>query len=269
MITAAATAQQQREFARRIAGKPYFDAYLGTSLALFGQKPGSGWQFYLLPGNAALALRGEAAYLCGALPEADDREELASFLGFLGIARVLCESTEAAPLGWQPAKPLYRYALGAGECLPLPPTPAEVCSGALRLERSPSMWQVSQLLFPESEEERAGFYSTACTSIAHGVGRCLALFRAEDGIPVCAVGAFERSDTEAYMAAGKTLPNWRGRGLAGWLIVQLAIELAAEGVTAAFLCEEQLCGFYNRLEFQQKGEVYRLMNPDGAPSLQE
>ena len=90
MITSATTPAQQAEFARRIAGKPYFAAVMGTALTLFGQKPGSGWSFYLLPGGA-LALRGGTATLCGALPDADTAEELQSFLQFVCTDRVLTE----------------------------------------------------------------------------------------------------------------------------------------------------------------------------------
>ncbi|WP_308000532.1 hypothetical protein, partial [uncultured Gemmiger sp.] len=102
MITSATTPAQQAEFARHIAGKPYFAAVMGTALTLFGQKPGSGWSFYLLPGGA-LALRGGTATLCGALPDADTAEELQSFLQFVRTDRVLTEQplpfgTEAPPL---------------------------------------------------------------------------------------------------------------------------------------------------------------------------
>ena len=51
MIQAITTPQQQAEYRRRIAGKPYFESVLGTHLALFGAHPASGWMFYLLPGT--------------------------------------------------------------------------------------------------------------------------------------------------------------------------------------------------------------------------
>ena len=73
---------------------------------------------------------------------------------------------------------------------------------------------------------RDRFYSTACTALAHGYGTCRALLY--NGKPVCTVGCSEQSTREAYRAAGVTAPEWRGRGLAGWLIASLANELAAE-----------------------------------------
>ena len=58
MIQAVTTLEQQAQYRRRISGKPYFEAVLGTHLALFGAHPASGWMFYLLPGTAVLELRG-------------------------------------------------------------------------------------------------------------------------------------------------------------------------------------------------------------------
>ena len=46
MIQSVTTPAQRAEFLRRIAGKPYFEAVLGTHLALFGRCPkdaNGGW----------------------------------------------------------------------------------------------------------------------------------------------------------------------------------------------------------------------------------
>ena len=87
MIQSVSTAEHKTEYLRRLSGKPYFEAVLGTHLRLFGQHPASGWAFYLLPGTAVLELRGGSAVVCGALPGGsageDAREELAGFLRFL------------------------------------------------------------------------------------------------------------------------------------------------------------------------------------------
>ena len=83
MIQSVSTAEHKTEYLRRLSGKPYFEAVLGTHLRLFGQHPASGWAFYLLPGTAVLELRGGSAVVCGALPGGsageDAREELAAF----------------------------------------------------------------------------------------------------------------------------------------------------------------------------------------------
>ena len=87
MIQSVSTAEDKTEYLRRLSGKPYFEAVLGTHLHLFGNHPASGWAFYLLPGSAVLELRGGSAVLCGALPRGeageDAREELTGFLRFL------------------------------------------------------------------------------------------------------------------------------------------------------------------------------------------
>lgn len=243
MITSATTPAQQAEFARRIAGKPYFAAVMGTALTLFGQKPGSGWSFYLLPGGA-LALRGGTATLCGALPDADTAEELQSFLQFVCTDRILTE--QPLPFGTE-ALPLTLWRLPKGGVLPLPSAPP----AALMLTEQPAMLPVSRLAFAD-KAQADGFYSAACTAMAHGIGCCHALL--QDGAPVCTVGCFSQSKTESYMSAGVTAPAWRGKGLAGWLIVRMANELAQQR-DAVFACEQALNGWYRSLGFRQSGII--------------
>ena len=251
MIQSVSTAEHKNEFLRRITGKPYFAAVLGTHLELFGQHPASGWSFYLLPGTAVLELRGGSATLCGTLPGGSDdddaREELQGFLQFLRVDTLRAE--HPLPLdGWQPAPPLTLWELPQGHTLPLPPAyPAE-----LTLDKAPAMLPVSRLVFAGSDAEADEFYSTACTALAHGVGTCRALLYG--GKPVCTVGCYEQSETESYMAAGVTDPAWQGRGLARRLIVELANELAAAH-TVRFACFPQLCGFYAMLGFIQIGKI--------------
>lgn len=247
MIQAVTTPEHQGEFIRRLGDKPYFAATMGTHCALFAAHPASGWQFYLLPGSGALALRGGSAALCGTLPggpKGEETEELQGFLRFLGVERLLCEEMPLS--GWLAAEPLLLWELPRGGCLPLPaPPPA-----GLTLEEHPAMQPVSRLVFPDSEAEREAFYSLACTAQAHGIGCCRALLHS--GQPVCTVGCYERSDTEAYLSAGVTAPGWRGRGLAGWLIASLANQLAAHR-TVRFASTPALEVFYRRLGFTRAG----------------
>lgn len=253
MIQSVATSEHRAEFSRRIRNKPYFEATMGTHHALFGAHPASGWSFYLLPGNAALTLRGGTATLCGALPtgEAGQEtvEELQGFLHFLRVDRLL---SEQQPLnGWQRAESLLLWELRRGGQLPLSALP----SPALQYSERPAMLPVSRLVFPDSENEQEQFYSLACTSIAHGIGCCRALL--DNGTPVCTVGCYEKSDHEAYMSAGVTAPEWRGRGMAGWLIVRLANELAVER-TVRFASSPALRDFYTRLGFAQVGAIQQM-----------
>ena len=241
MIQAVTTPQQQAEYRRRIAGKPYFESVLGTHLALFGAHPARGWMFYLLPGTAVRELRGGSGSLCGGLPDDEDtREELQGFLRFLHVDCLRCEHPLPAAYAntWQSGKPLTLWTLPQGHALPPPKPPAG--KWGLTLDTAPSMLPISRLVFAENDAEADEFYSTACTALAHGVGVCHALL--QDGRPVCTVGCYEQSDTESYMAAGVTDPAWRGRGLARRLIVEMANTLAAER-TVRFACEQTLCGF--------------------------
>lgn len=250
MIQAVTTPAYRAAFLERIAGKPYFASVMGTPCALFADNPASGWQFYLLPGTGALTLRGGTATLCGDLPAGEEgqdaAEELQGFLRFLRIDRMICREM---PLpGWQRQDPLLLWELPRGGRLPLPPAPPE----ELKWEEHPAMLPVSRLVFPEQETEQDSFYSMACTTIAHGQGCCRALLWG--GQPVCTVGSYAGSETEAYMAAGVTAPEWRGRGLAGWLIVHLANELATAR-TVRFASEPSLAAFYRRLGFIQAGRL--------------
>lgn len=251
MIQSASTSALRAEYLRRLADKPYFAANLGTHLNLFGQHPASGWAFYLLPGSAVLELRGGSAVLCGELPGGDAggdaREELRGFLQFLHADTLRSEHPLALD-GWRPAAPLALWELPRGRTLPLPPAPP----AELMLDKAPSMLPISRLVFPDSDAEADEFYSTACTALAHGVGNCRALLHGRK--PVCTVGCYEASPAECYMAAGVTDPAWRGRGLARWLIVSLANELAADR-TVRFACFPELCDFYAQLGLLQIGKI--------------
>lgn len=250
MIQAVTTPAYRAEFARRLAGKPYFEATMGTQCALFGSHPASGWQFYLLPGTGVLSLRGGTANLCGALPpgEAGEEaaEELQGFLRFMGVDHLLCQTMPLS--GWRQQPAMLLWELPRGQCLPLPKAPPV----GLTLAEHPAMQPVSRLVFPENQAEQEAFYAMACTAIAHGLGTCYALLRGNT--PVCTVGCYAQSQAEAYLAAGVTDPAWRGRGLAGWLIVRLANELAADR-TVRFASEPTLEAFYRRLGFRQAGTL--------------
>ena len=254
MIAAVATAAQRAEFLRRLAARPFFAATMGTHLALFGEKTGCGWGFYLLPGGAALATMGTAASLCGLLPGAQDAAELAAFLAFMGVDKVSCERPVlTGQPGWGRPKALYRRTLPGGAALPLPPRPA-VLDGLI-LDRAPAMRPVSRLLFPDHPGEQDQFYSVACTSIAHGIGCCRALRQGDE--VVSTVGCYERAPREAYLAAGVTEAARRGHGIGGWLIAETANELAAGGAAVTLLCEQERCRFYDRLGFPRSGLVWQ------------
>lgn len=252
MIQALSDAAQRQAFLRAVSGKPYFRALLGRDEALWTGNPGAPTRLFLLPGGA-LALSGRSAQLCCAGPGCPDWEELALFLRFAGVERLT--ANVRPPLAWPLRRDLYLYTLNPGGRLPVPPL-----LPGLRIDRSPSMQVVSAELFPEEPERQEAFYSESCTAINHGYARVLAVCDGE-GKMVCTVGAYAICSGEAYMAAGETRSDLRGQGIGGHLIVTLANELAAEGYTVTFLCEEKRRHFYDRLGFGCAGTYGQYLLP--------
>ena len=240
MIQALSNAAQEQAFLQTVSGKPYFRALLGRDAALWTGNPGAPTRLFTLPGGA-LALSGRSAQLCCNGARTPDWEELALFLRFAGVERVTANLRP--PETWPLRRDLYLYTLAPGGQLPVPPL-----LPGLHIDRNPSMQAISAELFPEDPERQDAFYSESCTALNHGYARVLAVCDGT-GKMVCTVGAYAICDGEAYMAAGETRPDLRGRGIGGHLIVTLANELAAQGYTVTFLCEEKRRHFYDRLGF--------------------
>lgn len=228
-------------FASVIASRPFYRALFGRDLRLWTDNPGAPTKLYWLP-QAALAISGRSAQLCGAV---EDWEELTLFLRFAGVERITADRPASLPL----CQMLHLFSLEAGESLPLGNPPA-----GLILDKTPPVSEVAELAFPEVENNarRDAFYSETCTAVAHGLARVWAL-RAVDGTLVSMVGAYAMANGEAYLATGETVPELRGQGIGGWLIPALANDLSAEGWQITLLCEENRRHFYTRLGFQRLG----------------
>lgn len=256
MIRAVQTEADAREFAARIHGKCYFGSTMGMRLALFGQKPGSGWRFCLTEGGA-LILRGTSAQLCGSCRDADEREELDAFLRFSGVRTLLCRDKDRAPADWGKPQCRTAFCLPRGESLPgFPPQPGtddlqQTAPDGFSLDLMPRVWEAATLLFTDREEQER-FYSDSCTAIAHGMGSTWAL-RAENGSLAATVSCCADFDGEAYVAAGMTAADWRGRGLGAWLIAAM-MTYKARTADAVLLCEPELCGFYERMGLRRGPE---------------
>ena len=252
MIQALSNAAQEQAFLQTVSGKPYFRALLGRDAALWTGNPGAPTRLFTLPGGA-LALSGRSAQLCCDSLQSPDWEELALFLRFAGVERVTANLRP--PETWPLRRDLYLYILAPGGQLPVPPL-----LPGLHIDCNPSMQAISAELFPEEPERQDAFYSESCTALNHGYARVLAVCDGA-GKMVCTVGAYAICDGEAYMAAGETRPDLRGQGIGGHLIVTLANELAAEGYTVTFLCEEKRCHFYDRLGFMCIGTYGQYLLP--------
>lgn len=240
MIQAVTDAAQKQTFLQTVEGVPYFQALLGRDAALWTGNPGAPSRLFTLPGGA-LALSGRSAQLCCEKGTEPDWEELALFLQFAGVKRLTMNT--CPPETWPLRRDLDLYTLAPGGHLEPPP----LLEG-LTIDRSPSMQAISEELFPGEPEQQEHFYSESCTALNHGYARVLAV-RDGAGEMICTVGAYAICNGEAYMAAGETREELRGRGIGGHLIATMANELAAEGYTVTFLCEEKRRHFYDRLGF--------------------
>lgn len=245
MIQTITTPAHRAAFAEAIQNTPCLHAMLGRDLLLWADNPGAPVRLFLAE-DAALALSGSTATLCGEL-SADGWEELRSFLQFTGTQTL--RTTAPAPWGL-PVTPLTCYGLGAGECLPVPPAPV-----GLTLDNAPPVSALARFLFPDDADRQDGFYSATCSAASRGMARAWAL-RDADGKLVCAVQADALHDGEAYLAMGNTAPEYRGRGIGGWLIASRANALAAQGWRVSFFCYPVRTRFYDRLGFLRIGIFY-------------
>lgn len=253
MICAVNSAQTRRHFAAALADPRAagIACQLGATEAVFGTLPGSGWQFYTGgEGEApfALGIRGQTALLAGPA----DAEELAGFLGFLGVSRLRCAGT--VPEGWQLRRRYSRMVLSAGEQLPRRELPA-----GFLLEERPAVSRVTEFLcrgesLSGDQQTRDCFYSETCTLVNHG--RAL-LWAAQDqtGEIAATAGAYAIWNRTAYLAGVETGLGAREKGLAGALVVGLANRLAEQGILVELLCLPALEEFYRRLGFTKQGEV--------------
>ncbi len=247
MITAVTPGQGAAQFRAALAGVPALGSQLGAAFALYGEKPASGWAFYLAQG-CPLAVKGRAAWL--AVPhgsEAPEGDELASFLGFVGAASL--HSNGPGPAGWKKSV-LARMAPG-------PDLAERPAPEGFRLDKVPSMGEVADLIMAgQPRDAWEDFYAECCTRRNHGLAR-MWVARAAGDKPVSTVSAWAVWEGRAYMAMGLTTPECRGKGLAGWLIPAMARQLLEEGQAVEFLCRPALVPFYTRLGIQQTGNYFK------------
>ena len=122
------TRENEAEYFRRLGQAPFFASVMHT---VYASCEGRGVQCFLAGELAALQVCGQRALLCG---EPEDEAELASFLSFLGVARLKTQG--CCPQGFAPhALPLLRFDVRRAP--PVPPVP-----DGLRLENEPSLLAV-------------------------------------------------------------------------------------------------------------------------------
>lgn len=254
MICAVNSAQARRRFAAALADPRAAGVacQLGALHATFGALPGSGWQFYTsgtgeLP--FALGVRGTSALLAGPA----DAEELAGFLGFLGVCQL--RTTGAVPEGWQRKERFCCMVLPA--CAQLNPRSAPE---GLQLNEQPGVGRVADFLC-RGESLGGGetdawdcFYSETCTLVNHGRALIWTAETKSDG-PVATAGAYALWNRTAYLSGVETKQSARGQGIGSFLVGALANRLAKEGYRVELLCTAERESFYHKLGFTKQGEV--------------
>lgn len=248
MIAQVNTTQRRIRFGNACGGKWVLDALLPLDQQIFGKsQPG---RFYAGP-TLALELSGRTAWAAGHA----NPEELASFLAFCGCGSVILdEGVCPPPTGWHRAETLTVFGLAPGKVLPLPAVEDALWS-SLTLDRQPPAMAVARALYPADTAKQEDFYSELCTKRSRG--KAFAWTLGQGSKPVCTVGAYALANGQAYMACGQTAEPLRGRGIGGRLIVQMANELAAQGLCPVFLCSPERVHFYTRLGFAKLGEYAR------------
>ena len=248
MIAQVNTTQRRTRFTNACRGLPVLDALLPLDQQIFGKsQPG---RFYAGP-TLALELSGRTAWAAGHA----NPEELASFLAFCGCGSVILdEGVCPPPTGWHRAETLTVFGLAPGKVLPLPAVEDALWS-SLTLDRQPPAMAVARALYPADTAKQEDFYSELCTKRSRG--KAFAWTLGQGSKPVCTVGAYALANGQAYMACGQTAEPLRGRGIGGRLIVQMANELAAQGLCPVFLCSPERVHFYTRLGFAKLGEYAR------------
>lgn len=229
-----------RWYDQACSGRPFFGCLLPVQRQLLG-KASAGFfagEHLAVDASGALVMAAGTA----------DPEELASFLAFLDKHQYLTDGT--VPAGWHEGQTVRLYTLPPENCLPLPPRPADAV-----WNENPSAFGVARLMFAESERQD-DFYSELCTKRNHGMAQVYTL--EADGKILSTAGAYALYDGQAYLACVKTRPDCRGRGLAGWLVIDTANRLARQGWQVVLLARPDRFSFYEKLGFvcQQELTIY-------------
>lgn len=230
--------ENRGQFIRACAAGGFWEARLPVDQELYGKSPASGWQFFAAPGGA-LALRpGGSAVVCGSF----DPEELGGLLSFLGVERVTLPESHPAPEGYQPGETITCFA--TRNPLPLPENTV-----GWKEERELPPQVGAGLLGGLDEEARMNFYADCCTRRNHGHGFFWGAMVEETAVTTVSTCALREG--WACMFAGETLPEWRGKGIGGGLIVSMANHWQEQGKIPCFAARSERVHFYTRLGFEK------------------
>ena len=234
-MIAQVTKETETEYLRRLGQTPFFSALMHT---VYRSCEGKGVQCFLVGRLSALQVCGQCALLCG---QPEDEAELASFLSFLGIARLKTQG--CCPQGFvSHALPLLRY--DEQRIVPVPALPA-----GMQLETQPSLIALCRMAgLSDGTVPPDAFAADAAARRNRGLADIRAL--SLDGELVATAGVYALQPWEAYLGAVATSPLYRRRGCAGYLVSLLARTYASRPVR--LICEEALVPFYAKLGFARE-----------------
>ncbi len=288
----AVNADTRARFLQAAGASPATYAQMAMRLAVFGDLPGSGWQFYTSDMEVlAIALRGSSVTVAGEY----DPEELGSFCSFLGVDKITTPNA-LLPAGYTCAQCLTVYTLARGQALRVPPFTGAFAGqeGAFVLDKAPSVMKVIPLLFGADAsaesvladrkrediaaeavalEDGTATRSTADARIAADIamqeqyysdnttarnfGMAEFWLLSHGDVPIFTLAASAVVEQTAYLSAGETIEAYRGQGIGGHYIATMANEYAARGYDVCFVCEAPRCRFYERLGFQKSDVLYQ------------
>jgi len=171
-----------------------------------------------------------------------DFEELVAFLHMQPWSRLQCDAEIAAklhfPVEWRSA--LFRFAASkkenASDSVAVADDPGEV-------------YDILARCFPDMKN-RNDWMADLALRWRRGTAKSWTI--AADGAAVCTASAIALTEQYAYLGAVGTLPEARGRGLAGRLLTHAAEALAVREVWLS--CREELRGFYESIGFERTGD---------------
>jgi len=217
-----------------------WDIYSARTLAAY-RNYGDG-QFWLQDDTAAISLID--GFMVVSAKDHADWEELAAFLRMQPWSRLQCDANVAArlpfPVDW--ASVLFKF-----KAPPLPctctPTPTTDVAEVYEI--------LSRCNFPEMKN-RAEWMADLALRWRKDTAQTWTLDNA------CTVSALALTEGFCYLGALGTLPEARGKGLAGKLLAGCSMEQQTLGRTVWLTCREELTRFYVSVGFERTGTMATL-----------
>lgn len=247
-----AVTEAQPGFLDFLQAENVFAAYIFTRYETFGQDMRRVCFWKQESGGAvrgAASLNEGELILCGEF----DPEELGAFVSMSGCRRVVGPYRLLSPLSEYLDRGLTAQAI-----LRLPPELALPPQAELP---QPPLQEVFPLLCRVFEEMRGVPFDLWYAGVSHKLRHGLAVVagRRADGILVSTAGIYNANRSIEVLGAVATLPEYRGRGFAGELLLSLAAGVRSRGKLPYIVSKTQRAQqLYQRLGFVFEGQCCSL-----------